>query len=64
MTLRIVFCWCEKVSLVVRKEVAGELKVSESKVLIQTLAALKNKASENGSYETFLRNTSWCIEFI
>jgi len=46
MTLRIVFCWRETFSLVVRKETAGELKVSESMVFMETLAALKNKSSE------------------
>jgi hypothetical protein len=30
----------------VRKEFAGELKVSESMLFIETLAALKNKSSE------------------
>jgi len=34
VTLRIVFYWCETFSLFVRREVVGELKVSESKVLI------------------------------
>jgi len=34
MTLRSVFYWCETFSLFVGRGVAGELKVTENKVLI------------------------------